>query len=60
MVAHPKKESIKKEKAFNKIKAKKEELENFVWNMENLNVDLLTKVKYSETKVLELDKTRKI
>jgi hypothetical protein len=55
LVAHQKKESTKKEKAFNKMKAKKEELENLVMNMENLNVELQTKVKSSETKVLELE-----
>ena len=55
LFAKLKKESTKKENALNKMKAKKEDLEKSVLEIENRNVELLTKVKSRESTFLELE-----
>ena len=57
LVAQLRKESTKKVNAIKKIKTKKEDLEKSVSDMENLNSELLTKMKSSESKRLELEAT---
>ena len=47
----------KKENAIQKIKTKKEDLVKLVSDMENLNSEHLTKMKSSESKLLELEAT---